>query len=258
MDVTDYMHRRFSYPWLANAVREKGVLLTLRAAFPFFAKLARLWWWDWTHNVSTRSRVFTESLGVTGPSAAHARAYEATDTTVLPRLLEGLRICHSDFAFVDLGAGKGQALFLAAEFPFKRIVGVELSQSLCEIGRRNCRTFRSRTQRCKDIGIICGDAADFTFPDEPLVIYVFNSFDDVVLARVLAHLIKSVEQRPRGVVLIYHNPQHRNVVEAAGIFERVLTGTDEKDFRKVGYEVFRWAGHDVGTVADDCHRFARL
>jgi SAM-dependent methyltransferase len=242
MTEMERLHRRFSYPWLAHAIRERGVRATTHAALPFFAKLVRLWWWDQTHHVSTRTRVFTRSLGMSGPGAAHARPYEASDTTLLPRLLPRLGIRHSDYVFVDLGAGKGQAVFLAAELPFKRALGVELSFALHEIARQNCRTFRSRRQACTHIQMLYGDAADFAFPAEPLVIYLFDSFDDVVLSRVLANLITSVQEHPRDVLLIYHNPQHRDVIEASGAFERVLTGTDERDFRKVGYEVFRHRG----------------
>jgi SAM-dependent methyltransferase len=242
MTDIDGLHRRFSYPWLASTIRRQGVLASARAAVPFLVKLARLWWWDITHHVSTRTRVFTGSLGVTGPVADHARPYEASDTTVLPRLLPQLHIRYRDYVFVDLGSGKGQAVFLAAEFPFKRAIGVELSPALHAIARENCGTFRSARQACHCIELICGDAAEFTFPNEPLVIYIFNSFDDVVLSQVLSRLIASIDAHPRDVVMIYHNPQHREVVEASGAFQGILRGTDTRDFRKVGYDVFRHRG----------------
>lgn len=238
----DYMHRRFSYSWLTHTISEKGVRATVHGALPFFAKLLRLWWWDQTHRVSTRSRVFAGSLGVSGPVAEHARPYEASDTTLLPHLLPRLGIRHGEYVFVDLGAGKGQAVFLAAEFPFKRVIGVELSPALHEMACRNCRTFRSRRQACRHIEMLHGDAADFAFPAEPLVIYLFNSFDEVVLTRVLHHLIASAREHPRDVLLIYHNPQHRDLIASSGAFERTRTGTDERDFRKIGYDVFRYRG----------------
>jgi len=239
MALKDGLHRRFSYSWLAHTIRERGVRAATQAALPFFIKLVRLWWWDYTHHVSTRSRVFTDSLGMAGPGAAHARAYEASDTTVLPRVLPRLAIRHSEYVFVDLGAGKGQAVFLAAEFPFKRAIGVELSPALHEIAVQNSSTFRSRRQACTQIDMVYGDASEFVFPDTPLVIYWFNSFDDVVLSRVLGNLLRSLNEHPRDALLIYHNPQHRDVVEATGAFESILAGADDRDFRKVRYEVFR-------------------
>jgi SAM-dependent methyltransferase len=242
MTDMDGLHRRFSYRWLTSAIRREGVRSTTHAALPFLAKAVRLWWWDTTHHVSTRTRVFTRDLGVTGPGATHARPYEASDTTVLPTILPRLKIRYSDYVFVDLGAGKGQAVFLAAEFPFKRSIGVELSRTLYLMAMQNCRTFTSRRQACTQIEMLWGDAADFAFPNEPLVIYIFNSFDDVVLSQVLANLIASVRKHPRDVLLIYHNAQHRDVVEATGAFVHIIMGTDHRDFRQLGYEVFRLRG----------------
>jgi len=232
------MHRRLSYAWFVSRLRDDGVRGSLAAAVPFITKMVRLWWWDRRHNVSTRHRVLKADLGVVGRSADHASAYEATDTTVLSRVLAQLNIGYGDYTFLDLGAGKGQALFLAAEFPFRRIVGVELSPALCAIASENCRTFRSRTQACKAIAVTSGDAADLVFPLEPLVIYLFHSFDDIVLRRVVAHLVESLVVRPRDVWLIYHNPVHRDVIEASGAFQRLFTGTDERDFRKLTYDLF--------------------
>lgn len=240
MAASDDLHRRFTYAWLVNALRREGVLAAAAAVPSFVGKHLRLWWWDWRHRVSTRHRVFTSDLGLPGPSADHANPYEATDTTVLPRLLRDLNINHANYTFIDLGAGKGQALFLAADFPFRRIIGVELSPALCEIARRNCRTFRSRTQACTAIDIVCGDAADFRFPDEPLLVYLFNAFDDTVLRHVVDNLARSLEEHPRETYLVYHNPRHRDVI-ARLPFERVLSGTDERDFRHLTYEVFRVA-----------------
>jgi SAM-dependent methyltransferase len=241
MAEQEYLHRRLTYGWLVHAIRGGGVLAACRAMPSFLTKHVRLWWWDTRHHVSTRHRVFKSALDAAGPSAGHATHYEATDTTVLPRLLRQMHLDHARWTLVDLGAGKGQALFLAADFPFKRIIGVELSPGLCELARRNCRTFRSRTQRCTAIEIVCDDAAEFRFPLDPLVVYLFNPFDEVVLRRVLANLTQSLEEHRREAYLIYHNPLHRHVIDRFGVFERLLSGTDERDFRRLTYEVFHVA-----------------
>jgi predicted RNA methylase len=44
---------------------------------------------------------------------------------------------HGETTFVDIGSGKGRALIIAAEYAFKRIIGVEYSPSLATICRRN-------------------------------------------------------------------------------------------------------------------------
>jgi SAM-dependent methyltransferase len=43
----------------------------------------------------------------------------------------------SQYTFVDVGAGKGNALILASEYNFRHSVGIELSQDLINIGKLN-------------------------------------------------------------------------------------------------------------------------
>jgi len=47
-------------------------------------------------------------------------------------VLEKLSINHSEFTFIDFGSGKGRVLFLASEYPYKKIIGVELARMLHE------------------------------------------------------------------------------------------------------------------------------
>jgi SAM-dependent methyltransferase len=41
------------------------------------------------------------------------------------------------YNFVDVGAGKGRALLLASELPFRKIIGVELSAELSSMAQNN-------------------------------------------------------------------------------------------------------------------------
>ena len=54
--------------------------------------------------------------------------YQAVDASVFPLIMRAIApIKHERFVFVDIGAGKGRAAFLAATYPFKRIIGIELA-----------------------------------------------------------------------------------------------------------------------------------
>jgi hypothetical protein len=232
------------YSKIADIIRKRGWLSTISGTLLFILKLVRSWWWDWTHNVTTRHKVPVPNLGILGPSAAHAVFYEASDATLLTRLLRGLNIPYSEYVFVDLGAGKGKCLLLAAEFPFKKILGLEISPTLSSLARQNCQTFRShrlpaRTARCFEV--LCGDAVEFTFPNVPLVIYLFNPFSAEILSHVLTNLVQSINQCSREIFLIYYNPLHSRVIESSHAFELLLAGTDKWDYRdpKLRYKVFR-------------------
>ncbi len=53
------------------------------------------------------------------------------------------------------------------------------------------------------------DAADFAFPEEPLVLYFFNPFPEEVLTRVLSNLAESLARAPRRVYVLFYAPVRR-------------------------------------------------
>ena len=48
---------------------------------------------------------------------------------------------------IDIGAGMGRAVLLAAEMPFRLVVGVELNPTLAQIARRNLAIWRQEWSR---------------------------------------------------------------------------------------------------------------
>jgi SAM-dependent methyltransferase len=118
-----------------------------------------------------------------------------------------------DFTFLDLGSGKGRTLLMASDYPFRRIIGVELIPALHEIAQENLSKYRSDAQKCFSLEAICADATEFPFPAEPTVLFLFNPFPESGLKRVIANLGRSLEQHPRAAYVLYHNPLMANVVE---------------------------------------------
>jgi hypothetical protein len=49
----------------------------------------------------------------------------------------------SGYTFIDMGSGKGRMLLLAAEPPFRRIIGVEFASDLDALARSNVKTYRN-------------------------------------------------------------------------------------------------------------------
>jgi hypothetical protein len=149
-----------------------------------------------------------------------------------------LNIRYGNFVFIDFGAGQGKTMLLAAEFPFKHVLGVEISPALSKQARANCESFRSNRQACKNLEVQCGDAAEFVFPNVPLVIYMFNPFSEEIVSQLLMNLAQSISMQPREVFVIYYNPLHRHAIQACPAFALCFEGTDEWDYRKLRYNVF--------------------
>jgi len=241
--------RPFSLSKITAIIGELGLRGAIVGTLLFLLRLWRSWWWDWSHNVTTRHRIPLSKLDITGPSATYARFYEPSDTKCLPALLRRLNIQYSEFVFIDFGAGQGKTMLLAAEFPFKRVLGVEISPMLSRQARANCESFRGKRQ-ANSLEVQCGDVAEFIFPNVPLVIYMFNPFSEELIPRMLMNVAQSISMWPREVFLIYYNPLHSHAIQGCRAFELCFEGTDEWDYRKLRYNVFRATKsrlNDAGT-----------
>jgi len=168
--------------------------------------------YDWEHRVNTTSGTVGWRERLLG--LFHS-PYQPTESALFQEMMASLPIAFDRFTFVDLGSGKGRTLLMASEYPFKRIVGVELIAELHRAAEQNIREYRSPTQRCAQIEAVCTDACEFVFPDTPLVLYLFNPLPEVGLQRVLRNLEQSLEQSPRPVWIVYHNPAMDSVLGAS-------------------------------------------
>ncbi len=164
----------------------------------------------------TGGTILASDLGAPPAAREHSARYQATDVATFERVLRALRIRHEQYAFVDLGSGKGRVLMMAARCRWRRIVGVEVSPVLHAIARRNLERFERRTRGCSRFELVCADVGAFDLPEGPLVLYLYNPFGPPVLERVLARLRASLERSPRHVLLVYRNPKHADVIERAG------------------------------------------
>ena len=177
---------------------------------------------DRRFQVQTSGVVQTEQLDVPENRRAQAVEYLPTAASSLGWLLTKLPISHSDFVFVDLGSGKGRMLLVASEFPFRQVIGVELAQELHEIAEGNIQQFRSRNIRCRCVKSVHQDATEFEFPNQPLVLFLFNPFSAEILRPVVDRLLASLQTEQRRVYVIYHNPQHGEIFQQTGAFQECL------------------------------------
>ena len=118
----------------------------------------------------------------------------------------------SAYTYVDLGSGKGRTLFVAAEWPFREVIGVEFSRVLHERACANVRSYHSRLRRCGAIRPVHADATDFAFPAGPLVLYLFNPFGAETMRRVFDRLAESLQRDPRHTLVVLLWPKHGDAV----------------------------------------------
>jgi SAM-dependent methyltransferase len=143
---------------------------------------------------------------VTSPNRAFASPYQPTHARVLRDVLRRLPIELPSTTFVDLGCGKGRALLMAAEHPFRRILGIDFSEVLCRDAEANVASFARRFParlRCPRVEVACADVCDLAVPEGDVVFYLFNPFEPPVLERVLARIAAAARASPRRILIAY-------------------------------------------------------
>ena len=103
----------------------------------------------------------------------------------------------------DVGSGKGLPIMLAGAHGFRRVVGIELSESLCDVARSNFASYEKKTGRPVRAEIVCGDFMEHALEDEPTVFFLNNPFPGYIAKRAVIHIERSVEAHPRRVVIAY-------------------------------------------------------
>jgi SAM-dependent methyltransferase len=173
---------------------------------------------DAQYGVTTEALVFLGSLDPEsiGPSILDATHYEATPVGDLATLLAAVPIPLDGATFVDLGSGMGRVALLASAYPFRQVIGVEISPALHEIARDNLGAFVGR-KLCRDVRLVRADAATFSLPRGNLIAYLYNPFRGAVLDAVVERLA----QRSGETIVLYHTPVERTAFEASGAFEQL-------------------------------------
>jgi SAM-dependent methyltransferase len=177
---------------------------------------------DGPRSIETASVVHLEELGL---ASAERVRYDPSGWRDLRRVLRPEEVGPDD-VFIDFGAGKGRVLLVAAgRYRFRRVIGVELAESLAAIARANIDASRRRL-RCRDVEVVTADIVDYDVPDDATVAYLYNPFRGAVFDALVAKLIASVDRRPRRLRLIYRTPLEHDRLLATGRFrlERTVGG----------------------------------
>lgn len=162
-------------------------------------------WFDLAHGVRTAEPV-------SGPEhGGDARSYQASESWRLTRILPPREVTSAD-VFVDVGAGKGRVLLVAARrYPFRRVLGVELSPQVAATGRRNLAAAGHA-----GVEIHCADVCDWDIPPDTSVFYLFNPFVGEVFETFVGRLTQSQRVAPRTLRIVYANPVMHHSLTAAG------------------------------------------
>jgi SAM-dependent methyltransferase len=139
---------------------------------------------DFDQRYGVETAKFVQIVPTDSPNFVHGTRYSPSPENLVRWSIENSGVVPEDTTFVDVGSGKGRALIVAAAYPFRRVVGIEYSQELVVLCRQNLSKL-GIADRCE---VVCADASEFEFPEENLLVFLYNPFDALILRRVLKHL----------------------------------------------------------------------
>jgi SAM-dependent methyltransferase len=162
---------------------------------------------DATFDVDTERSRFSEwNADIDSPNWAEGVGYDPTPAKTVRKALGMLPIAFEEYAFIDLGSGKGRVPLVATEFPFHEVIGVEYAPDLHEVAERNIAAYSNPDQRCRRVRSVCHDAAAYPFPERPLVLFFAHPFGESVIEKFLEGIDETLTRAPRKIYLIYYDP----------------------------------------------------
>lgn len=181
-----------------SQIRTRGLQKTIRA----LVYRANVRFQEWRFGIHTEGVIDLSELGIDGRECKY---YSPTEYASFRQIIRALGINPRDHVFLDFGAGMGRAVILAATYPFRRVVGVEISQELTNRAEENLTQCKGKL-RCHNVEIVTGDAATYTIPTDVSIVYFNNPFFGEILSSVLANLRGSLKTLPREMILVCNLP----------------------------------------------------
>lgn len=101
---------------------------------------------DETYGTRTTGHINRRKLGIKSDNLQLAHAYAPIRPAEFAAVMDMVEVDFESSVFVDFGSGMGRALLLASDYPFRRIVGVEISPLLHEIALGNIEVYSSSSR----------------------------------------------------------------------------------------------------------------
>ena len=141
-----------------------------------------------------------------GNGAEENLGYQPIPFESFDRAMEHVDLSSGNEVFIDYGCGMGRAVVMAGLLPFKRVLGVELSDELADVARQNLSVAKHQMQSTES-EIFTADATRFDLPDDVSVVFMFNPFCGEILQNVLDRIRQSLCDKPRRCCFIYAQPR---------------------------------------------------
>ena len=173
-------------------------------------------WFDISRNLDTSDCVDREFLfnEADSPNVKYMGRYVPTHFNQIKDSLDWLIAFDPtvlDHTFIDFGCGKGRVLIMAERMGFKKLIGVEFSQDMYEICRRNLKKVNS-----KAVQVVQGDAVEYPLSGDVKTFYFCNPFAYFIFEKILNNIRGFLKTVSHDGYIVYIDPRQFGRLDPVG------------------------------------------
>jgi hypothetical protein len=135
-----------------------------------------------------------------------------------------------------VGCGKGRATCCASTYLLKKVIALDVNQSLVDTAIDNAS--RMRRRKSKVIGLV-SDATQFNY-DDVTVIYMYNPFGRDTMESMMCRVAESYARNPRPLKIAYANNLHEEPLFAQSWLKK-KTEWEKNKFKGFGCPISFWS-----------------
>jgi SAM-dependent methyltransferase len=190
---------------------------------------------DRIYGISTSGVVPVEEIHPDPSLRSLIIAYAGSQPSIVRRGVSALGDLR-DYAFVDLGCGKGRVTTVASEFPFREVTGVELSAALTATARANAATVARRFPDRPKVTIAEANVVNFPLPAGKLVFFNYHAFGPELIAQIVARFEAALAcgELPH-MFFVYYNPVHPQAFDDSPALARFYVEQIPYDKSEIGF-----------------------
>lgn len=201
---------------IVRLVKKDGILGVLRFARRWFLYKAHYHLFDRSFErfeaIPTSRGVPAIDLDYDDELRRHAVEYLAAPRLLIHRAIRLIAEPLDRFTFIDIGSGLGRPLLVAAEYPFKSVIGYELSPSLHEGAMANIDRTREALGHRTVAASVHANALEADWPGGSRLFFLFNPFDREFMQRFLQRVQSTADPGTRHY-MVFLNLKHPELLQ---------------------------------------------
>ena len=138
---------------------------------------------------------------------------------------------------------KGRATTVASEFPFREIIGWELSADLAKTARANAAKIAAKFPKRSPVRIVEGNVVDIPFAaGQTGFFFSYHAFRARARSRRDDEAVRSRPRRRNAphIFFVYYNPVHPEAFDASPAFSRFYVRQIPYDASEIGFRAGEW------------------